>query len=100
MSGVNTALEDTMAWVSERLKNSDGDWIANRLPDGESDVMFCILCEMENVQFGSDEYKFLIKTARKFLKAHPSEKETAKLEQRIADDNRLADERVEILMRS
>jgi hypothetical protein len=83
-----TQMEQLREWVATRLKNPDGSWITSKDPCGAgSDVMFCILCAMENLAPGCDEYIYLVQTAREFLVAHPSDNEEEELEARLVEDS-------------
>lgn len=93
----NMAKEDIDKWANKRLKTPEGQWIKDKSPLGPnsgSDVMFCILCSMENRIPHSDEpklteeYQRLVELACDFLSTHFNLRELYDLKTRVTNDAR------------
>lgn len=90
-------VKEVNEWANKRLKTPDGKFIANLNPmRSGSDVMFCILCCMENRIGGtseeSEEYERLVDVACEFLTSHPNQKEANELKERIDQDEEIMGE--------
>ncbi|KKT41608.1 MAG: hypothetical protein UW30_C0006G0035 [Candidatus Giovannonibacteria bacterium GW2011_GWA2_44_13b] len=94
------AKENIDKWAAERLKTPDGKWISDRSPLGPnsgSDVIFCILCSMENRVPNSvnselsAEYLRLVELGCDFLSHHFNFKELDELKSRVTNDAREVD---------